>query len=185
MAVFARYGFRRASMEEVASEAGLSRQGLYRHFAAKEALFLAVVEHLHQEAEAASREAAEAAAKAGADAAGIIAALIGAKLAYYTTSVVHSAHAAELMEESNRLGGALIQEGARAFREMTVRAIEAEQRKKRLRLKRGFTAGTLADLLLTATAGVKYAAPLPPPAELRKQVDALVAVIVAGASSGD
>lgn len=37
--IFARFGFRKASMEQVAEAARLSRQGLYRHFPSKEALF--------------------------------------------------------------------------------------------------------------------------------------------------
>ncbi len=37
--VFARYGFRKASMDEVARAAGVSRQCLYLHFATKEDLF--------------------------------------------------------------------------------------------------------------------------------------------------
>jgi AcrR family transcriptional regulator len=39
VAVFARYGFRKTSMDEVARAAGVSRQGLYLQFADKEALF--------------------------------------------------------------------------------------------------------------------------------------------------
>lgn len=42
---FARYGFRKTSMEEVARAANLSRQGLYIHFATKEDLFRATVQH--------------------------------------------------------------------------------------------------------------------------------------------
>lgn len=41
--VFGRYGFRKTSMEDVARSADISRQGLYLHFANKEALFRAVV----------------------------------------------------------------------------------------------------------------------------------------------
>jgi TetR/AcrR family transcriptional regulator, regulator of autoinduction and epiphytic fitness len=41
--VFGRYGFRRASMDEIARSADMSRQGLYLHFANKEALFRAAV----------------------------------------------------------------------------------------------------------------------------------------------
>src|SRR5271156_2428383 len=37
--VFARYGFRKTSMDEVARAAGVSRQGLYLLFADKETLF--------------------------------------------------------------------------------------------------------------------------------------------------
>jgi TetR/AcrR family transcriptional regulator, regulator of autoinduction and epiphytic fitness len=41
--VFRRYGFRKTSMDEVARSADISRQGLYLHFASKEALFRAAV----------------------------------------------------------------------------------------------------------------------------------------------
>jgi TetR/AcrR family transcriptional regulator of autoinduction and epiphytic fitness len=41
--VFGRYGFRKASMDEIARAAGMSRQGLYLHFASKDALFRAAV----------------------------------------------------------------------------------------------------------------------------------------------
>jgi AcrR family transcriptional regulator len=45
VAVFARYGFRKTSMEEVARAAGVSRQGLYLQFANKEELFRRALEH--------------------------------------------------------------------------------------------------------------------------------------------
>src|SRR5271170_5728594 len=37
--VFLRYGFKKTSMDDLARAAGISRQGLYLHFATKEALF--------------------------------------------------------------------------------------------------------------------------------------------------
>ncbi len=43
--VFARYGFRKASMDEVARAAGVSRQGLYLQFANKQELFRRALEH--------------------------------------------------------------------------------------------------------------------------------------------
>lgn len=43
--VFARYGFRKASMDEVARAAGVSRQGLYLQFANKEELFRKALEY--------------------------------------------------------------------------------------------------------------------------------------------
>jgi AcrR family transcriptional regulator len=45
LGVFLEFGFRKTSMDEVARTAGVSRQALYLHFARKEALFRAVVEH--------------------------------------------------------------------------------------------------------------------------------------------
>src|SRR4030095_7103104 len=47
---FARYGFRRTSMADIAAEAGLSRAALYLQFPNKEAIFRGLSEHLHDEA---------------------------------------------------------------------------------------------------------------------------------------
>lgn len=43
--VFARFGYRKTSMEDVARAAGVSRQGLYLSFANKEELFRRALEH--------------------------------------------------------------------------------------------------------------------------------------------
>jgi TetR/AcrR family transcriptional regulator of autoinduction and epiphytic fitness len=43
--VFGRYGFRKASMDQIARSADISRQGLYLRFASKDALFRAAVRH--------------------------------------------------------------------------------------------------------------------------------------------
>jgi AcrR family transcriptional regulator len=58
--VFARYGYRKTSMEEVARAAGVSRQGLYLQFTNKEELFRKALEHslstqLHEAVVALSR----------------------------------------------------------------------------------------------------------------------------------
>jgi AcrR family transcriptional regulator len=45
LGVFLEFGFRKTSMDEVARAASVSRQGLYLHFAKKEELFRAVVQH--------------------------------------------------------------------------------------------------------------------------------------------
>ncbi|MGW4840392.1 TetR/AcrR family transcriptional regulator [Streptomyces globisporus] len=44
--VFLRFGYRKASMDEVARGASLSRQGLYLHFSSKQALFHATIERM-------------------------------------------------------------------------------------------------------------------------------------------
>jgi AcrR family transcriptional regulator len=43
--VFARHGYRKASMDDVAKAADISRPGLYFHFSSKPELFRATVEH--------------------------------------------------------------------------------------------------------------------------------------------
>jgi AcrR family transcriptional regulator len=55
--VFARYGFKKTSMDDLARAAGLSRQGLYLHFATKEVLFKAVVLHVIESSRNAARVA--------------------------------------------------------------------------------------------------------------------------------
>jgi AcrR family transcriptional regulator len=45
VSVFARFGFRKASMDDVARTAGVSRQGLYLLFTNKEELFRQALEH--------------------------------------------------------------------------------------------------------------------------------------------
>ena len=42
--VFLKYGYRKASMDDVATEIGISRQALYKHYGSKKILFDAVVE---------------------------------------------------------------------------------------------------------------------------------------------
>jgi len=44
LVVFARHGYRKTSMDDVAQAAGISRQGLYLHFETKEDLFRAAVQ---------------------------------------------------------------------------------------------------------------------------------------------
>jgi AcrR family transcriptional regulator len=48
IAVFLRQGYKKTSMDELAAGAGLSRPGLYFHFATKELLFTAALEHMTQ-----------------------------------------------------------------------------------------------------------------------------------------
>ncbi|MEJ1972949.1 MAG: helix-turn-helix domain-containing protein [Lacunisphaera sp.] len=50
LGVFARFGYRKTSMDEVARAAQISRQGLYLHFANKEELFRATVQQAVEDA---------------------------------------------------------------------------------------------------------------------------------------
>ena len=46
--VLLRYGFRKASVDDVARAAGISRQGLYLHFATRGQLFLGLFDHVNE-----------------------------------------------------------------------------------------------------------------------------------------
>lgn len=55
--VFLATGYDRASMDEIASRSGVSKQTIYKHFTSKDALFVAVVTEMMDEAGAAVHQA--------------------------------------------------------------------------------------------------------------------------------
>ena len=175
LAVFGRYGYRRASMEAVGAEAGISRQGPYRHYAGKEALFAAAISHLHDRGDAAGAEAAAAARAAGGGIAAVAGALIGARLAFYAAEIYASPHAAELLEESGRLGGPEI---ARRGGPCPA-GLAPQPGRARARLPHSLTAGDLADLLILATAGVKHGVR---PGRVRAEAQKIVGYLLEGAA---
>jgi AcrR family transcriptional regulator len=104
LAVFARYGFKRASMEDVATEAGISRPALYQSYENKAAIFAALAVALGQ----ASCDAAEAAWPADlAFEEGLAAA--GLALHGLSWQAIHtSPHGAELMATNSALVGDVV-----------------------------------------------------------------------------
>src|SRR5262249_33645766 len=100
---FARYGFRRVALEQIAQEASVSRAALYLHFTNKEDIFRAVSKQVHERAQA----AAEDAVATPGDLATRIAAVLDAKYGTFFQIVHGSPHVAELLEERNRLCGDL------------------------------------------------------------------------------
>jgi AcrR family transcriptional regulator len=99
MTVFARFGYRRASMDQIAEEVALTRQAVYHHFPSKSALFRAVVEDLHEGAFEAEAAAGRAQERAGGGLADILAAQIDARFRYIIDCVETSPHAEELLSE--------------------------------------------------------------------------------------
>ena len=117
VAVFARYGFRKASMDEVARAAGVSRQGLYLQFANKEELFRKALEH------SLSTQLAAAIAALSADE-GLEQRLIAACDAWSGRFVGSlGSDAADLMCASSSLAGATLAEYETEFELAITRAI--------------------------------------------------------------
>ena len=100
--VFGQHGFRLASMELVAQEAGLTRQALYHHFPSKEAMFRAVVEAVYEDAFEAERQAGLSAQMAGKDLADVLVAQLEARFRYLFDLIKGSAQFDELMSEHQR-----------------------------------------------------------------------------------
>lgn len=91
--VFARYGFRKASMEDIAREGGMSRPALYQWFGNKKAVFQALAEAIAAEALAAADTAWPEAASL---AEGLLAGILAKDLPLYR--LLHaSPHGAELL----------------------------------------------------------------------------------------
>lgn len=99
---FGRHGYRLASMELVAQEAGLTRQALYHHFPSKEALFRAVVEAVQEGALEAERAAGLRQEQTGRRLADILVAQLEARFRYLFDRIKGSAQVEELLSEQQR-----------------------------------------------------------------------------------
>lgn len=120
MRVFLRFGYRKASMDEIARHAGISRQGLYLHFKSKPALFVAAVRHTLD-------SALQQAQQALATDAPIEARVVAACDAVHGLLVEHhgdSGQVAELVEAGQRLLGTMVDDFGEAFVEALARALD-------------------------------------------------------------
>lgn len=99
---FARHGFRRTTMADVASAAGMSRPALYLRVSNKEELLRLVADAML----AHSLAAAQTAAETTGDIAARAEAVLAAKLDLLLGLAARSEHAAELLEQYNALAPA-------------------------------------------------------------------------------
>jgi AcrR family transcriptional regulator len=113
---FAAYGYRKATMEDVARAAGLSRTALYQHWRNKEDLFRRLAERYFAAAEAALR--AEL-ARPGRPPAETLIAAFAAKDGKFMEAVLATPHGGELLEAGYAVSGDIAEAGegamARAF----------------------------------------------------------------------
>lgn len=173
--LFARYGFKRTTMEDIATEAGLSRASLYNQFRNKEDIFRELSRELH---EGAIGRAREEIAKENTLAERLRLA-VEAKTMHMMEIAYASPHGAELMDENSRLCGDLAVESERQFLVMLTEAmLEAEKAGEVDLAGAGLTAEESAEVFMHAVAGLKR-----PGVETdvyRKRLAALVKVFVAG-----
>jgi AcrR family transcriptional regulator len=111
---FARFGYRRCAMADIAAAAGMSRPALYLVFAGKEAVLRGVAEQLLGEATV----AAEAAWSPDAPVAdGLAAAILAKDLAIHRL-IMASPHAAEILAAATEMAGDLHDASAARFQEL-------------------------------------------------------------------
>jgi AcrR family transcriptional regulator len=149
--VFARLGYRKASMDEVARAAQVSRQGLYLHFATKEHLFRATVGHCF---DTAIENVATALAAPQQSLEERLSHALDAWLGY--TVEARGGGFDELIQTTRALLGPMIEERARDFHFRLEAAVAAAPELAPVCAGLGITPADLA-LTLTATAiGLKH-----------------------------
>jgi TetR/AcrR family transcriptional regulator of autoinduction and epiphytic fitness len=171
--VFGRYGYRKTSMDEVARAADISRQGLYLHFASKEALFRAAV---RQELDAALDDASRCLAEEGAPLQHRLVAALDAWLGRYVESKL-AADISNLMQDPSAQLGDMVSAAIGAFDARLASAIAAAMTPDDLR-RLGVTPQEIAAALHTVAQGAKYLSKSR--AEFAARLTAAVRVIFAG-----
>ena len=144
-AVFARYGFKKASMDELARAADLSRPGLYLHFASKELLFRAVIEDVLGVALA---RAVDALAGPGPLEDRLVEAFVAAH--WLLVRSLDPRHAAELLESAQGLAAEALAAQDRALRAAVAGAVAPVAGRA--------SPQDVADLLDAVSAGLKHRA---------------------------
>lgn len=151
VAVFSKYGFVRATMQDIASEAGVSRATMYLHFKDKEQVFRHACEVLHQ-------QALEAASDALSRDGPVSERLRDGLIAFFVTimtPILNSAHGPELYDTSKSVGADIFT----ARRLDLVLLIEnLISTAGAVTLKKG-QAKEIAETLVSAAEGIKASAP--------------------------
>lgn len=182
MQVFRRHGFRRSSIEQTAEAAGLTRQALYHHFESKEALFRAVIEHVHESAAAAEQAAVNAAEQQGRGLADILVAGIAARMQQLIGSFDGSPHIEEIFSEHLLQARDLYQKYSAHYAAQLAATIERVCRRQKIALARGMSAAELARCIEMAMHGAKSANPgMQPPESFLRDIETMVRMLVAGA----
>lgn len=149
--VFGRYGFRKTSMDEVARAAEISRQGLYLHFANKEALFRAAV---RRELETALSEVSDRLSEEGAPLETRVVLALDAWLGRFVGTTL-AVDVGNLLENSAMQLGDMVAEYTAAF-DARIAAEVADVTSASDRRRLGTTPEEIAATLQTLARGWKY-----------------------------
>jgi AcrR family transcriptional regulator len=165
-------------MEDIATEAGLSRTALYLQFRNKEDIFRELAAGLHEE----GLSAAEAALAGDGPLADRLRAAVEAKTLRMIEIVQTSPHGSELTDERNRLCGDLATESERRFQKVLARAFKRTDELQEIDLSAaGLSASEAAELFANALHGLK--GPEVAIDRYRKRLASLVKVFIRGLSN--
>jgi AcrR family transcriptional regulator len=175
---FARYGFRRTSLGDIAREAGISRPAVYLHFPNKQAIFRAAASVMHERALRAAAKAARA--PGGIEAR--IAQILEAKLGSFFEIAHGSAHVGEILDENSRLCGDISEAARRRYLRILRGVIDDAARRGELAPEAaGLSTAAAAELIVDSAKGLESAgAARLTPLAYRRRVAQLVGVLVRG-----
>lgn len=170
--LFVRHGFRKASVDEIARESGVSKPTLYTHFADKEALFAAVCAHVGD-----GMLSAAASAASGATLQERVTGILSAKFTTTFELLRNSPHAQELMETQQEAARKGIDETTLRFEALLLKELEEGVRAGELDLRQiGLNRRALVRLLMQAGHGAAYGAASAD--DHKRQLHALVRAIL-------
>jgi AcrR family transcriptional regulator len=150
--VFLRYGYRKTSMDDLARAAGISRQGLYLHFASKDELFKQAATWLSQQSLDAMRVALAR------EDLPIEERLVGAFAALHAQSdgsQMSLEHMSEIVETARQLIGPVLEAFDQTVQKELTRAIQSNGASIPWH-GAGLSAKSLAQHLLAAAHGLKH-----------------------------
>jgi AcrR family transcriptional regulator len=175
--VFGQYGYRRASMDDIAAEVGIAKGTIYLSFASKEEVFRALSQRLARQ----MLTGAEAARHRPGSTADRLAAMHVAWFGAYAEATLPSAHAAELLDAKHQLSADLAADAARRYRRLVREVLtEAVGAGELDPAAAGLTADGATELLIAAARGLDPAASSAH--AYRRHLDALARIMIAGLS---
>ncbi|MFD4543805.1 TetR/AcrR family transcriptional regulator [Streptomyces bauhiniae] len=169
---FTRHGVRRTTMDDLAREAGMSRPAVYQYVRNKEDVFRRLVQHLLDDALAASRAAAADRTELPARLAGALESKLDMVAGVWRDS---PAHAAELLAVDARLTADLLAAYDEAMTGLLADIVSREHPRA--------DSGEIAQLLLALTRGLE--ADLTDPETPRRRLHLGVTLIVTGLQAAD
>ncbi|BAY80802.1 TetR family transcriptional regulator [Calothrix parasitica NIES-267] len=154
---FLQYGFRRTSMEDIASSVGISRAALYLHFKNKQEIFRSLSQDLQNEG---LNRAQIALNQKNSLEQCLVEAFESRYLVEFFDSIYTSAHGEEIIDINNSIAADISLAAQTKFEEMLIESLEEAEAEKKISLqKAGLKINEAAELLMLAANGLK----IPPP----------------------
>lgn len=155
--LFRQYGYRKTSVDQIASAARVAKPTIYAHFEHKEALFVAVCEHVIEGMLEAARHAARARGKVVSR----VSSVLSAKFTTLFELVESSPHAAELLGSQGELAREAEERADAEYHALLVSVLEGAADAGQLDLARLGPTAALARVLIQAAYGASYGATSP------------------------